>query len=162
MVTQDFTLAKLAIITWRYLYLLKMRICDSLKVMTKSVLPSVTTQMFPTTWSSWALYKGYGMYTIHNLHPLYISGSTLLIQHSYTELQGTLTVWWSLHLATALLHCSTSHTSTVLLWQLCFFRRPISVFQMLCVVSLTPKQLRYCALQLGCHRLTLRMILFQA
>jgi len=27
MVTQDFTLAKLAILTWRYLYLLKMRIC---------------------------------------------------------------------------------------------------------------------------------------
>jgi len=26
-------------------------------VMTKSVLPLVTSQRFPTTWSSWALYK---------------------------------------------------------------------------------------------------------
>ena len=30
------------------------------------------------------------------------------------ELQATLTVWWSPHLATALLHCSTFHASTAL------------------------------------------------
>ena len=31
-------------------------------VMTKSVLPSVTTQMLPMTWSSWALYKDQGVH----------------------------------------------------------------------------------------------------
>ena len=38
--------------------------------MTKSVFPSVTSQTFPTTWSSWAMYKDWGMFTIHKLHPL--------------------------------------------------------------------------------------------
>ena len=31
MVMQDFTLAKLGILTWRYLYLLKINICEFLK-----------------------------------------------------------------------------------------------------------------------------------
>ena len=39
----------------------------------------------------------------------FLHGSRLPIQHSYTELQVTVTVWQSAHLATALLHWSTSH-----------------------------------------------------
>ena len=37
------------------------------------------------------------------------------LNHSYTELPVTLMVWLSAHLATDLLHCSTSCASTVLL-----------------------------------------------
>ena len=96
------TLAKLAILTWRYLYLLKMRICDFFKplltwVMTKNVDTSVTTPNFILTCSSREL--------------LQLSGSRLPIQHSHTELQITLRV----NLAAGLLHYSTSHASTALL-----------------------------------------------
>ena len=85
-------------------------------------------------------------------HQLHISGSRLLIQHSYTELQATFTVWWSPHLATALLHCSTSHASRVLFWQQHFFRRPTNISKRVCVVPLAPKQLtRSSALQVDCQ-----------
>ena len=52
-VTQDFTVTKLAILTWRYLHLLKMRICNSFKplltwVLIKNVDTAVTKQI-----SSW-------------------------------------------------------------------------------------------------------------
>ena len=110
MVTQDFTLAKLAILTWRYLYLLKMRIYNFFKplltwVITKSVLPLVTSPTFPTTWSSWALYKDQGMNTIHKLHHwLHISGSRLLVQHS---------LHWATSNFDSLVKCALSHCLTL-------------------------------------------------
>ena len=54
MVTHDFTLAKLPILTWRYLYLLKMRICNLFEPLlwTKMLTPCLTR-------SSRALYKYY-------------------------------------------------------------------------------------------------------
>ena len=101
--TQDFTLAKLAILTWRYLYLLKMRICDFFKalltwVMTKNVDTSVTTTNFILTCSSREL--------------LQLSGNRLSIQHRHTATNHFDT--WSVHLAADLLHYSTCEGCPVL------------------------------------------------
>ena len=69
---------------------------------------------------------------------------------------------------TAIVRCSRlsrvvlSYGPQHILWQQFFFRRPTNVSQRLCVVSLAPKQLRYCALQLGCHRIALHYVIIHS
>ena len=76
-----------------------------------------------------------------SIYLLQISGSTLPIQHSHTELKVTLTLQWIAHLATGLLHYNTScaftalSMTTTLLYKLTSLKR-------LCVVFLASMQIR--------------------
>ena len=85
-------------------------------IMIKSVVPSVTTPTSPTSCSTWALYKDYGMY-VHHSQATSISYTFLVADYwsstatlSYKSL--CIVWWWSAHLATGLLHCSKCRTST--------------------------------------------------
>ena len=118
--TQDFILAKLAVLTWRCLYLLKMRICNFFLSYDQKCSPFDDLTNVSHNLQSLSLVQSkvctpFTSYT----HYLHISGSRFWSSTatlSYKPLWRT--VWWSLHLATALLHHSTSHVSTVLLYNL--------------------------------------------
>ena len=86
------------------------------------------------------------LFSPHNIYiSLYIFGSRLSIQHSYTELQVTLTVWWShwsAHLGRGLLTGSIPNASTALQRQERFFTIPHNVCQRICMVFLAPTQFK--------------------
>ena len=77
--------------------------------MIKSIVPSVTTPMLPATCSC-MLGLVQRLQYVHHSQATSISYTFLVAD--YTELQVTLTVWWSARLGSGLLHCTTSHAST--------------------------------------------------
>ena len=114
-------MAKLAILTWRYmyLYLQNLGIFNFLKPLLTDLWSKVLPLQWPHQHYLWlaalepcTMTKVGTPFTSYIYKP-HISGTKLSIQHSHTELhQVTLTVQWSLHWTTALLHCSTSRMST--------------------------------------------------
>ena len=111
-ITQDFTMAKLAIITWRYLHLQNLGICSYFKplltrVMIKSIVPTVIPPMLPRTFSTWMLHNQRLRHLNHS-QATTIAYTFLVVDYqsstaTYTEVQVTLTVRWFI-LANGLLH----------------------------------------------------------
>ena len=116
--------AKLAVLAWRYLNLGICKICNLQLLCLVQRLRYVQHS------------QGISISYIH------IYGSRLSIQHSYTELQVTLTVRWSVHLVTGLKHI------------------PLMAIALpqLCVVFLAPTQLRWRQVK-SIHRSWLALII---
>ena len=114
-VTQDFTMAKVAILTWRYMYLQSLGLC--------SLFQPLLTQKYVSSlqWTNNIIRELQVLSLVQRIKYVHHSQAThfwwqiidpaQLYTLSYI-IQVILTVCWCAHLATGLLHCSTSHVSS--------------------------------------------------
>ena len=98
---------------------------------------------FHSNWreSRWSAKTRHPMCPVDLCRHLLLDQLSLKHRCSYTELQATLTVWWSPCLATAFNTAAHPTHPQCFLGQQRFFRRPTNISQRLCVMFLAPYSL---------------------
>ena len=158
---QDCTLAKIAVLTWRYLYLLKMRINTANLSYDQKCSPFSDLTNISHDLKLLSLVQR--LRHVHHSRSRPISYTFLVADYwSTTATRSYKQLCQFGEVRTYLLPCYTAAHSThpqPFWWQQHFFRRPTNVPKcFVCMVSLAPKQLWYSALQVGCQTLTSRVV----